>query len=153
MNTRETREQNEPDEPRLPVELADQLKALYGVRLLVPPRTDDLVLAKAREHLHQPVRAGRIVRFPRWLAAAAAIAFCAWLGSSWLPSKRSRLAAPEDLNHDGRVDILDAFALARSLEQGAARSTRFDINGDGAVDQKDIDAIVTQAVKLDKGGG
>ncbi len=146
-------EQNEPDDPQLPVELADQLKALYGQPLFVPPRTDELVLAKAREHLRHPGRSRRISRFPRWLAAAATVALCAWLGSSWLPSRRPKFAAREDLNHDGRVDILDAFVLARRLAEGSASSPLCDINGDGAVDQKDIDAIAARAVKLDKGGG
>ena len=65
---------------------------------------------------------------------------------------RQAAFAREDVNHDGRVDILDAFALARQLKAGAARATRFDINGDGVVDERDVASIAARAVRLEKGG-
>lgn len=89
------------------------------------------------------------------------------------------LAEREDIDHSGRVDILDAFALARMIENqdtriaGQRRDARgdvgraadarpnragiteipamFDLNGDGAVDQGDVDAVAMAAVSL-KGG-
>ncbi|SRR6266516_6592448 len=145
--------EDEPSEPQVPAEMAEQLKALYGGPPFVPPVVDNLVLARAREHLKRPARARRTVSFPHWLAAAAVFTLCAWLGSLWWASKHPAPAAREDLNHDGRIDILDAFALARRLQQGAAPSPLFDINGDGVVDQKDIDAIAGRAVALTKGPG
>lgn len=142
-------EQNEADEPQLPAKLPEELKTLFAPPRLIPPRVDDAVLAQAREHLAGVARSRRIVQFPRWLAAAAAVALAAVLASLWFSSRRSPELAREDINRDGRVDVLDAFALARRLQQGAATVRMFDINGDGVVDQKDIEAVTTLAVKLD----
>jgi hypothetical protein len=142
-------EQNEADEPRLPARLSEDLKALYAQPRVIPQRVDDAILTLARKHLAGLARSRRIVHFPRWLAAAAAVALAAVLVSLWFSSRRLPEVAREDINHDGRVDVLDAFALARRLQQGAATESMLDINGDGVVDQRDIDAITTRAVKLD----
>ena len=141
-------EQNETDEPQLPARLSKELKTLYAPSRLIPPQVDDAVLAQAREHLGSFARS-RILHFRRWLAAAALVALAAVLGSLWLFSRRLPEVAREDINRDGRVDVLDAFALARRLQQGVATDRLFDLNGDGVVDQKDIDAITTRVVKLD----
>ena len=57
----------------------------------------------------------------------------------------------EDFDRDGRVDILDAFALARRIEEGGESSRRWDLNEDGAVDRRDVDAIAMAAVSLERG--
>ena len=74
-------------------------------------------------------------------------------------SKRPALApardsafARWDLDRDGRVDILDAFAVARQLKQGGTRNLQLDVNGDGVVDERDVAAIAARAVKLEQGG-
>ncbi len=67
------------------------------------------------------------------------------------PSRDSTFARG-DLNHDGRVDILDAFALARELKQGRAKNLQLDVNGDGVVDERDVAALAARAVKLEQGG-
>ena len=49
-------------------------------------------------------------------------------------------AAAEDINHDGKVDILDLVAVASSI--GAAQpSLRADVNDDGVIDVLDLVAI------------
>lgn len=77
-----------------------------------------------------------------------------------------------DLNADGRVDILDALTLARRIEipgeprpsalqpsnattivaraneRGRPGSEFWDINGDGVIDRRDVDAVARQAVSL-----
>jgi hypothetical protein len=86
---------------------------------------------------------------------------------------------PKDIDHNGRVDILDAFLLARQIKAGGQLggdrlvlpgvapkagspktdlsrfsgpvSPAWDFNGDGVIDQKDVDAVAMSAVKL-KGG-
>jgi hypothetical protein len=60
--------------------------------------------------------------------------------------------AGEDLNHDGRVDILDAFQLARQLQTGQKPAAGLDLNGDGVVDWRDVEVLATRAVHLEKGG-
>lgn len=142
-------EQHDVDEPRLPARLSEELKGLYPPPRLIPQQADAAVLAQAREHLAGVGRRRRVVPFPRWLAAAAAVALAAVLGSLWFSARRSPELAREDINRDGRVDVLDAFALARRLQQGATLDRGFDFNGDGAVNQQDIDAITARAVKLD----
>ncbi len=60
-------------------------------------------------------------------------------------------AGPDDLNGDGRVDIVDAYLMARSLERG--RSERaWDSNRDGKVDRSEVDRIAFAAVSLHRGG-
>lgn len=100
--------------------------------------------------------------------------------------KLAETAHPKDIDHNGRVDILDAFVLARRIESradalvgpkkkqdrfvfqptdpggqpttanGASQKTnlsRFsgDVNGDGVIDNGDVDAVAMAAVRL-KGG-
>jgi hypothetical protein len=67
------------------------------------------------------------------------------------PSQGSRLVRG-DLNHDGQVDILDAFALARELRNGARPTPQMDINEDGVVDDGDVTTLAARAVSLGKGG-
>jgi hypothetical protein len=123
--------------------------------LFIPPTVDEAVLRAAREHLVRPEHA-RFTWFDwrPWLAAAAAAVLL--LLVIWLPSAKSArtpgLELSQDLNHDGRVDILDAFILARKLEAGAMEDRRLDLNGDGRVDQADVASLAARAVKLDKGG-
>ena len=64
-----------------------------------------------------------------------------------------------DVDHNGRVDILDAFLLARSIEArgpvdvtpSGAADTQWDLNGDGRVDKDDVNLVASAAVRLDKG--
>ena len=51
-----------------------------------------------------------------------------------------------DVDRNGRVDILDAFALARMIRQDDSAFN--DINGDGRADQLDIDLVARDAVRL-----
>ena len=52
-----------------------------------------------------------------------------------------------DLDGNGRVDILDAFAIAREIQNGR-NQPRFDINGDGRLTQADVNEIAQRAVTL-----
>ncbi|HSP99020.1 MAG TPA: dockerin type I domain-containing protein [Candidatus Dormibacteraeota bacterium] len=49
--------------------------------------------------------------------------------------------AQADLNGDGRVDVLDAFALARAVTRGTPQV--------GDADRHDVDLILAMAVSLD----
>jgi len=96
-------------------------------------------------------------RFMPWAAAAAAtILLLATILQFFKqpvsgPARDSAFARG-DLNHDGRVDILDAFALARQLKQGETRNLQLDVNGDGVVDERDVATLAARAVKLEQGG-
>jgi len=143
---------SENDGAPVPEKLVSALRHLRHERVLVPSAVDAAVLAQARRRLAPP--RPKIIRLADWwpwlaTAAAACVALlvAVHLGGLWT----GRLAAArEDLDGNGRVDILDAFALARRLERGMPLDPKFDLNHDGRVDQHDVETIVTHAVSLDK---
>lgn len=160
--------QDEP-EVKAPKALTDDLSALFGADASVPPAVDVAVLAAARQAI---ARRGRARIAFRWAAAVAAAAAVLLLAIHFAPSlhspasreatapKASRpsaaaaealVLAREDINGDGRVDILDAFALARSIEAQRKLRGEWDVNGDGVVDKWDVQAIAAAAVSLKKG--
>ena len=65
------------------------------------------------------------------------------------PSSPATMISRKDINKDGQVDILDAFTLASRIKAGAAIEENWDINGDGQVNQADVEEISAFAVKLD----
>ena len=115
--------------------------------------------ARVRKVLAARARDGRrrLSRVAPWAAAAAGIAIVA--GLAWLGGRGSAPEAPpfsgiaraDDVNRDGRVDVLDAFALARAVDAGEGRPA-WDFNRDGAVDRADVDAVALAAVSLGGGG-
>lgn len=164
-----------------PPGLVSALKRLPQTRPFVPPTLDDAVLRAAQRHLVAPQKnwfAG--VPLIRWLAAATATATVVLL--TWhfiMPSSEQRLgygtrrwfgsgpgrrfdaepgpivgSAPvrERFNQNGHVDILDALVLAKQLKSGPVADLRWDVNGDGVVDERDLQAIAAQAVRLGKRG-
>ena len=139
-------------------DLARDLAALGSRRIEVPTDIDDAVMAAARSALSERRRgniAGR--RWARWTAVAAGLALVVWIGSVLTrqpvvqPTALRQLASvPGDLDRSGRVDMLDAFALARQLDSDVA-PTLGDFNGDGRIDRADVDAIAMAAVRLTEG--
>ena len=67
------------------------------------------------------------------------------------PAPVAAKISSKDINKDGQVDILDAFALASRMEAGAAHQDQWDMNDDGQVNQADVDEISAVAVKLEPG--
>jgi Dockerin type I domain len=151
-----------------PAGLIDDLAELDGGPIFVPPGVDDRVLGEARAHL------GRIAAQRRWRAAmwrrtglaaglAAAVTLVVWLGMQGAaerkpaPAMSPGVAIREDIDGNGKVNILDAFAVARAVQTRAASSSqaqppgRFDMNGDGVVDQRDVDAVAARAVAIGNG--
>lgn len=59
---------------------------------------------------------------------------------------------PGTASTERRMDILDAFTLARQLKSGPVHEPRWDVNHDGIVDERDVRAIAVEVVRLDKGG-
>lgn len=149
--------QPEEDGLKAPPRLEAAFRRLPSERIFIPPTLDEAVLGEARRRLAGPVKrrfdwSGFRLRLP----AAAAIIFLGLLvcllTGIFSKEPRQALFVQEDLNHDGKVDILDAFALARTLKSGGSLDRRLDINGDGVVDERDVATIAAQAVRLQKGG-
>lgn len=55
-----------------------------------------------------------------------------------------------DVTADGRVDVLDAFALARAIERGDVDGFA-DFNSDGQVDAGDLRVLTARIVRVDTG--
>jgi hypothetical protein len=144
--------ENDQSEQKIdaPPKLVAALKESARRKVFVPAYVDRTVLDAARRHLGKPKKtsAGTFRRWMLWPAlvtGCVVIAFVAWL----LMSPAPRFAR-EDLNRDGKVDILDSFALARELKTGGPLPAVFDVNGDGVVDERDVALIAAHAVAMGK---
>jgi hypothetical protein len=147
------------DEPQLPAGLVEALGGLYRAGPEVPAGIDRAILAGARAGYLRRRRfwlAARAVGATAAAAAAIAIAVVAYRDRGRSASAPvattqggARAAARGDVDGNGRVDILDAFLLARKVQAGAA--TADDVNGDGVVDRRDVDAVARIAVRVDAG--
>ena len=137
-----------------PPRLVSALRRLPREEVFVPRTIDEAILRESKRHLEKPDRSAFSWRrwLPRFAAVALVMTLVAYLVVRHEIVNRPPAFAREDLNHDGRVDILDAFALARQLKSGQAKSLNEDINGDGVVDRRDVETIASHAVRLEKGG-
>jgi len=172
------RGQNDPNLDA-PEKLRAALARSQARRVVIPPAVDDAVLRVAREKLAEPafgvlslggtaeprkrgttsgtaeLLAGLAALFGgrRFAPLTAAMAVIVAAGVlTWLTVHPRAVVRPEDLNADGQVDMLDAFALARELQQGSTPRPQFDLNGDGVVDERDVQALAARAVSLEPGG-
>jgi len=101
----------------------------------VPEEVDRAVLAAAARRL------GRKPLVPA-LALAAALLVAVGLAIFL------RDGEPADVDGSGRIDIVDAYVLALRLERGEAVDERWDVTGDGKVDQSDVDEIARLSVAV-----
>jgi hypothetical protein len=131
----------------LPDALRNDLASLYPHSSSVPPHVDSMILSAARIRLARRRRMFRIVRWSSAVAAAAIVVFVLRVNLVHAPSA-PQLAQTDDINHDGRVDILDAYVVARAIAHHQALPAAWDVNGDGVVDQKDVDLIANSAVHI-----
>ena len=150
----------------LPDSVKAGLKNRYGPVPAVPSEIDHAILADARRHFEQhgpatlrPARRRRVSAW-QWTAIASTVAAaCVVLFTLRppQPNQESRVAARwdasslddelrSDVDLNGRVDILDAFVMARQLRDGSTEAR--DVNHDGRFDGLDIDLVAREAVKL-----
>ena len=158
----------------LPESLTRDLHALYARDVRVPESIDASILAEARAGFARRGRfrlALRSAVIAAGAAAAALVVLAIRLSNPDPASSTSgiaqhqpaprpvetapALARAEDVDHSGRVDILDAFVVARLIEvQGQLdRPAAYDVNGDGAVDRADVDRIAMAAVDMSPHAG
>ena len=123
-------------------ELIRDLRAAYRRPVKLPATVDATVALAARRRLGR----SRWRRFAPLAGLAAAVALGVWINLPQ-PAPAVAVAGPMDLNRDGRVDVLDAFGLAREVERGNGS----DLTADRAADRKRVDQIAAAAVAL--GGG
>ena len=156
---------------QLPPAIIDALRDLDGPAIPPDAQRDAELMTNARQHLAGIAQAQRRHRNIRLffagsaggaLAAAAMIAFVVFIGNPLAtqdePDLASNVSPPAlqntipmgDLDASGNVDILDAYLLAKRLDQGDTTNAH-DYNADGQADQLDIDWIANQAVALSTG--
>ena len=88
-------------------------------------------------------------RFRRWHKVGAAAAILALCGLGiWVSQRNSPAQNVADIDGDGRVDIVDAFVLAKSLHSKSPLKPQWDLNSDGRIDQSDVEIIAQRAVML-----
>lgn len=150
--------QHEPNESREDfLALSSGLKSLFAARVQPTADADEIVRAEIRQHFARtaPPRSRISWRNLPWaIAAIILISVLSWMiWPGYHSNKQTPLLAhqPADLDGNGRIDILDAMSLARILEGGLPEESRFDLNGDGAFDQRDVDFVAMQAVRLTSG--
>ncbi len=139
-----------------PPALVAALKNLPPAKVPVPSAVDETILRQAREHLddRRKVVAPAFARRQKWLAIAASLTV---FGSAiFLFTRPDAVTTPptkfarEDINEDGQVDILDAYALSLKLDEGKTAPAQ-DLNSDGKVDAQDAEAIAQKSVQLTGG--
>ncbi len=145
---------------RIASKLSADLNALFEPKVGVPPEVDRAVMDRAHKHL-APLQSGKRRRLRiHWgwrIAAAAAVIILAFsLDLTKQPDQTTdsfslSKAQAVDIDRNGRVDILDAFKLARYIESADRTETEWDFNGDGLIDRSDVDVVAFAAVRLDKG--
>jgi len=161
---------------RISPKLSEELNIIFKPQFSVPTEVDRAIIDKAHQHLipkHWRHRIFHHISLWRIAAAAAVIIFAFSLNLTEKPGpSTSRTVLVEaqavDIDRNGRVDILDAFKLARHIESAdrsktnlspvsstgqALRKQGWDINGDGLVNRNDVDSVALAAVRLDKNKG
>ena len=146
----------EPNDTPLeaPDELVDDLSGLFEAEAAPPKDVDDAILDMADRHALRRLVPWRELR---WVAAAAAallvLAFLVPAGRliATRPVATPLLVVREDIDGNGRVDILDALTLARHIKAERTVKREWDLNGDGVVDRSDVDTVANAAVRLERG--
>ncbi|MBC8468274.1 MAG: hypothetical protein H8D56_02280 [Planctomycetes bacterium] len=155
----ETKHFDEELDLRVSQKFSEDLNILFKPQFSIPPEFDRAVLDRANQHFtpkHWGHRILRHISIWRIAAAAAVIIFAFSLNltqetgptTSQSPVLEARAV---DIDRNGRVDILDAFKLARYVESAERIDKKWDINGDGFVNSNDVDLVASASVRLDKG--
>jgi len=150
---------NEDLDLKVSQKFSEDLNILFKPQFSIPPEVDSAVLDKANQcftHKHWGYHILQHINIWRIAAAAAVIIFAFSLNltrDSGPTSSRSlsEEARAVDIDENGRVDILDAFKLARYVESAERTEKKWDINGDGIINSNDVDLVALAAVRLDKG--
>ncbi|HEX5245114.1 MAG TPA: dockerin type I domain-containing protein [Tepidisphaeraceae bacterium] len=140
-------ENQSSDDFELPPSLRDKLNAAHEAPT-VPCELSARLLASAKASYVIRGRRRRIMRWSALIGLAAAIIILSILFLLPNHSSNQHLAQIGDVNHDGRVDILDAYVVAKAISTGGNLDPAWDVNHDGVVDQKDVDWIAAAAVNV-----
>ena len=167
------------EDDELPQQIVDALQSSNRQDLVVPDPVRAAILQDAADVLQRTIKQPRksnSVFSRRWVKISGVVLASAVLVALVLPNGPLAVNEPEpivvgnsgvgglpaengmrppsgkDVDGNGQVDILDAFLLAKSIEQNES-SKQFELasldqNGDGVVDSDDVDSIVMSVVML-----
>jgi hypothetical protein len=124
--------------------LGEAMQAAYRHRANVPATVDDAIIAAARERFSRRRRLRLMARWGTGLAAGVAAAIV-------LIVSLHRPAPLGPVGFDRQMTMIDALNLAKHLTARETIDKSWDINRDGAIDQKDIDAVAAMSVTLKRG--
>jgi len=149
--------ESQADDLYLPDDLVDRLSQMHDGRLYIPSDADNTVLSEARTHFgvtpEQPQRRWLYWAAPVAAAAAVVLGFWSVFQPEGGPPVNQPFALVGDADQSGAVDILDAFVIARSLDNNLFVPAQWDVTGDGRIDRDDVSAVTTIAVSLSGGTG
>lgn len=131
--------------------LKSDLDSLFKPRFEIPQEVDMAILNKASQKLTRPRSGIRLLRWIGPVAAAAAIILFVYISKvpqSEVAQTEALVSVSTDFDDNGRVDILDAFKLAKLIQSETSVDKKWDINGDGLVNESDVDDIALVAVSL-----
>lgn len=126
----------------LPERLLQDLKDIYAPAVQVPRETDEKMLLMAERRCSAQARMRKLSVLARAAAAVAAIVVVSFL---MIPSRSS---VTGDVDGNGKVNIVDAFCLARGIRDDSDLNPGWDVNGDGAVDDADVHFVAMASVSL-----
>ncbi|MCP4259974.1 MAG: hypothetical protein GY774_21040 [Planctomycetes bacterium] len=137
-------------------EFSADLNTLFKPQFSIPPEVDRAVMDRAHQQLslkHWGHHILRHISIWRIAAAAAVIIFAFSLNLTQKPGPTMNQslfveARAIDIDGSGRVDILDAFRLARYVESAERTEKKWDVNGDGLVNSNGVDMVASAAVRL-----
>ena len=121
--------------------------------------TDERILAAARQESVRRNRMRWTIRYAIGSVAAAAAVILIAIKTTQVTHRdqasfeaHRAVASSEDVNRDGKLDILDAYFMARKVAGNEPLSKEWDFNKDGTIDNKDVDVVAFSAVKIKPGG-
>jgi Dockerin type I domain len=130
--------------------LGDGLRGeLRSLEVETPADADSATRAVVRNRAAEIRRAALRSRRRYWPAWAAAAALLLGLGS-WLALSSTRPPLRGDVDGSGRIDIVDAYLLARRLETQSKLEPHWDLSGDGKIDEGDVKAVAASAVSVSR---
>jgi len=136
------------DDPQLSEGLRRALIDLHTPTSKIPAHIDHAILTRARTEYRGR---RRMWVGTRWaaigLAVAAMVVIAIRLATPVLDGSKPQVAQFGDINRDNQINILDAYMVARHIARHEPLDNAWDVNGDGVVDQKDVDLLASMAVQ------
>ncbi len=129
--------------------LSDALRDAYTHRAEIPASLDQAIYTAAQERFDRRHRLRLMARWGTGLAAGLAAVIVIVVSLNRPPASKS--IAKGDVNGDGQFNMVDALALAKHIAAKDKLERAWDVNGDGVIDQKDVDLIASAAVSLKQG--